>query len=127
MSPYYAKLEILHKDIEFVYDLLRKDFGNVFYSLINENNTKIAVIVGTKWFFKTNSDASVTILIKEKGEKLVLELISYGGREGVFGLSLGVHEDFVRKIIKSLKKNKIKYNIIAKINYSNPSRISSLS
>jgi len=127
MSPYYAKLEVPNKDIKPIYELLSKDFGNIFHSLIETDGSRVAIIIGTKWFFKTNSDASITILIREHEDRLILELISYGGREGVFGLSLGVNEDFVRNILKALRKNEIKYNVLVKMNYSNPSRIKSLS
>ncbi len=126
MSPYYAKLEVLKTDFKDLYELLRSSVGNVYYSVIDGEPVKIGLIIGTKWFFKTNSDVSVSIIIKQFKEKLLVDIIGYGGREGVFKLGLGVNEDFVNNVLKILKKNKVKYKVLAKMHYSNPSRIESI-
>jgi len=125
MPAYFVRVQT-KKPFDEIFNLVKEKYANVYFNILDSESEKIGLIIGTKWFFKTNGDVAVTIIIKDKGEKTILDIITYGGREGMFGLSLGVHEDLAGKVLHFLKSKNIDVKVIEKIKYANPEKIHQL-
>jgi len=125
MPAYFVRVQT-EKPFDEIFNLVKEKYANVYFNILDSGSEKVGLIIGTKWFFKTNGDVAVTIIIKDEGEKTILDIITYGGREGMFGLSLGVHEDLAGKVLHFLKSKNIDVKVIEKIKYSNPEKIHQL-
>lgn len=122
MPPYFIRLKI-NESFDTIYNLLKEKFGNVYYNILNESPKRVGIIIGTKWFMKSNSEAAINIFIHETNDQTILDLVAYGGREGVFGFSLGVHEDFARQVMRFVKKKDIRYKRILEIKRFSPDKL----
>jgi peroxiredoxin family protein len=84
-------------------------------------NSRAAVILGETYFFRSNSNAAILMILKETGASVTdLEIIACAGSAGLLGLSWGAHKDYVHKITDSLQRASMNVEVVKEIaNYEN--------
>jgi len=79
------------------------------------------IIVGEKYFWRSNSSAAVTITLEEEGDgRVVVEVFSYAGGSGVFDISYGVHKTYAHEVLRALENGGFSYEILDEIDYFTP-------
>ncbi|MGA2683261.1 MAG: hypothetical protein ABSF44_15855 [Candidatus Bathyarchaeia archaeon] len=103
---------------------LSDKFGNVHNERWNTLEGRIAVILGESYFFRSNSDAAILMIMKEVSlSETNLEIISCAGASGLAGFSLGSESSYVHEIRDSLQKSGFKVEVIKEINYYDSSSL----
>jgi len=65
---------------------------------------KVYLLIFEKWYYRTSSRASLTVMITENDEHIIVDAISAGGGQGlVFRFSWGAEENFVNLVRDLLK------------------------
>ncbi|MGQ4891999.1 MAG: hypothetical protein ACP6IP_05870 [Candidatus Njordarchaeia archaeon] len=109
-----------------VFSSLVKEFGNIFhYVLFNREGKRVGIILGEKLFlWRTGSDVGLFILIEEIGEKRCeLFILSYAGGAGLLHISWDAHPEYVRRVLRFLRRNGFTYDRISEINYFDSEKI----
>lgn len=78
-------------------------FGNVFSKTYKSGDHFFGVIVGEKYFVRTNSDTAIIVVVTGNGDTTDLDIMAAGGKQGlVIHWDKWAHEDFVRSVKKAL-------------------------
>ncbi len=119
-------LAIVEVNAEFnkVFKDLIYEFGNTYYNVFDSSDKKIGIILGEKWFLRTNSSTGIAIIIEELSEVTTrIEIVSYAGGEGFLNISWGAHKSYVRDVIYFLKRRGYSVSILKEIDYLDKTRI----
>jgi hypothetical protein len=100
-------------DIEEMVNYLKEGIQNsgmsneLVHSVTRDSNgSKTYLLVFEKWYYRTSSRASLTVMVTENDETIYVDAISAGGGQGlVFRFSWGAEENFVG-IVRNLLLNK---------------------
>lgn len=68
------------------------------------NDVKIMTLVYEKYYMRTGSFTSVTIVLTEFEEDQTASVVASGGGGGVFNLSLGSNRNFAKACVQELEK-----------------------
>ncbi|MDD1779218.1 MAG: hypothetical protein LUQ65_13715, partial [Candidatus Helarchaeota archaeon] len=87
---------------EEIFGILKKQFGNVYSKDLGRfNKLRNGVILGQKLFFRTGSDAAISIFLEELSlEETQIEMISFAG--GPY-YTMGVLSSYTEDILAFLK------------------------
>jgi hypothetical protein len=67
---------------------------------------KVYLLIFEKWYYRTGSRASLTVMVSENEENIIVDAISAGGGQGlVFRFSWGAEENFVG-VVRDLLESK---------------------
>lgn len=94
------------KDIQELCDILGKEINAEFlHKKVVEMGTGIAcLLVFEKLYFRVDSYVSLTIMMTEDRLLQTADIISSGGKGGMFDFDWGVTTDFANKTVDVLKK-----------------------
>ena len=67
------------------------------------NDVTICTLAYEKYYLRTGSYASVTIVLTEYGQEQSACIVSSGGGEGVVNLSLGANRNFAKACVRELE------------------------
>lgn len=67
------------------------------------NDVEIMTLVYEKYYLRTGSFTSVTIVLTEYGEEQTACVVSSGGGEGLANFSMGANRDFAKACVKELE------------------------
>lgn len=101
MTSHYVSCSI-DSGFEEIFEVLKKQFGNVYSKDLGRfNKLQNGVILGQKLFFRTNSDAAISIFLEERSpEETQIEMIAFAG--GPF-FTLGVLSSYNYDVLAFLK------------------------
>lgn len=95
-----------------IYELMQ----GIFSSLASEeygtyrreydgNERKITVYCGEEYYFRNDSTLMLTAIVEETPESVSVEIVSGGGKTGLFGISWGAEKNAVKNIVRVLTAN----------------------
>lgn len=64
----------------------------------------VQMLIYEEYYFRINSDLSVTVLYEERNGLTEIEIISAGGKEGILGLSFEAEKQALTRLSKRLIK-----------------------
>lgn len=67
------------------------------------NDVEIMTLVYEKYYLRTGSFTSVTIVLTEYGEEQTACVVSSGGGEGLVNFSMGANRNFAKACVQELK------------------------
>lgn len=71
----------------------------------NYNNGSVTLMVFEKYYMRSSNRASLSVLITQIGNSILVDAIASGGGQGaVFKFSWGVEDDFLNPVIDALKQ-----------------------
>lgn len=82
---------------------LLADDDEVFIKKFEYGNSKITIFISENFYFRINSDLTLTVIAEETCDKTTVEVISGGGKEGLLGLSYGAERSAAQRVVKVLK------------------------
>lgn len=102
-----------------IFKLLALEYGKIYFDLLEcKEGNKVGFILGEKFYFRVESDVGLFIMIKEMGfGKCLVDIISYAGGSGIYGISYHAHPNYVNNVINFLERNNIEFERIREINY----------
>lgn len=77
----------------------------VFVKKIKEPNCKITIFIAEYYYYRINSTLTLTLIVEENTDGISVEIISSGGKEGLYGFSYGAEKNAVKRIVNLLKEN----------------------
>ncbi|MBU1142809.1 MAG: hypothetical protein KKH92_04105 [Firmicutes bacterium] len=100
-------------DIEDIIKYLKEGIQNsgisceLVHSVTRDTNgSKTYLLVFEKWYYRTSSRASLTVMVTENDETIYVDAISAGGGQGlIFRFSWGAEENFVG-VVRNLLQSK---------------------
>ncbi|MFX1566667.1 MAG: hypothetical protein ACFFCH_11825 [Promethearchaeota archaeon] len=100
----YARFEI-EGHIEEVIQVLEPRFGSSFTRIYEHNGRCVlAILLTDQYAFLTNSHVAVTIILRSHEYLVIMDVIGYGGSQGLLGLDYGYNKSIVRDVHKHLTK-----------------------
>ena len=123
-SAHYVRA-LVYAPFERLYASLASAFGNCFRRCFRlEDGRLMGIIVGEKYFFRTNSTASIVIVLEERvAGKIFLEAISQAGGTGLMDVSYGVHADYARDVLEHVRSMRLGYEVLEEIDYFDPTKM----
>lgn len=76
----------------------------VFHQELSFDSTDVWLLVYEKYYFRTNSYASLTILLTEQGTRQTAQIVATGGGSGMANNSLGANRQFARQCVQALEE-----------------------
>lgn len=83
---------------------LYSDDDEIFIEKFESENCRLTVFVVEDYYFRINSTLVLTVIIQENVDKTTVDIISGGGKTGLFGLSYGAEKSAAKRIVRLLKK-----------------------
>ena len=69
-------------------------------------DNRVYLLIFEKWYYRTSSRASLTVMVTQNEDQIIVDAISAGGGQGlIFRFSWGAEENFVG-VVRDLLKNK---------------------
>ncbi len=81
---------------------------NFFSKKIEFENRKITIFIAEEYYYRINSNLTLTAIAEETADKTTVEIISSGGKGGLWGLSYGAEKSAAKRIVQLLKENGFK-------------------
>ena len=81
----------------------------VFTKKIEGKNSKITIFIAEDYYFRISSTLTVTVIVEEAADKTTVDIVSSGGKMGLFGISRGAEESAVLRIVELLEENGFKW------------------
>ncbi|MHA1721730.1 MAG: hypothetical protein ACTSXW_01500 [Candidatus Baldrarchaeia archaeon] len=121
MTVHYIRL-VVNSSFSTLYRVLSRVFGQCYRRcLMLKGGYFYGIIVGEKYFWRSNSSAAVTITLEEEEDnRVIVEVFSYAGGHGVFDISYGVHKTYVHEVLEVLRRGGFSYKILDEIDYFTP-------
>ena len=111
---YYVGFEVSSR-FKDVLDSLKKRFGNIFVRIHKEEGRPVlAILLGSKYFVRVNSEVAIIILLRDEGKTVVLEVIGYAGGTTVTSTTYGAHEAMTKEVHKHLSNHGFDFRVIEK-------------
>ncbi len=85
--------------------LSKRNQENIYKKEIEINGEIIYLVIFEQYFFRINSDLTVSILIHQSIEKTIIEIISSGGGVGIFSENWGSEEKSIVELYNTLTKD----------------------
>lgn len=122
-SAHYARV-LVRGHFEDLYRLLASRHGNCFRRCFRlEDGRLLGIVLGEKFFFRTSSTASITIVLEERDYgRVMVELISHAGGKGVLDISYAAHTDYVHDVLNDIRGLGFTYEFLEEIDYFNPGK-----
>lgn len=76
-----------------------------YFKVIECGDCKITVFIAEEYYFRINSDLTLTVIAEETADETTVEIISGGGKEGLLGFSYGAEKSAERRIVNLFKEN----------------------
>lgn len=98
LTPFEAA--VLLTEVEGLKDLI------VFqdYKLAEEQNKQLSMLVLERFYFRTSSSASLTVIIDNFDGATIMKCISAGNGEGIFNIGWGSGKNFIHLVRQPLEK-----------------------
>ena len=68
------------------------------------NEVRIVFLCFEKYYFRNNSTAGLSLLITDSNSAQTIDVVGFGGGEGLFNLSWGANSDFLESVVSILKE-----------------------
>lgn len=78
---------------------------NFFIKTITLENSKVIIFIAEEYYFRINSNLTLTVIVEETSDKATVEVISSGGKTGLWGLTYGAENSAAKRIVRLLKEN----------------------
>lgn len=102
---------------EVVETIARMSEASNIHAEIIETKPRVAVFIGEKYFLRTNSTASATVIVVEgKGGQHLVRIITTGAGGGLLNIGYGANKTYAREIAKALEKH-LGFKIAQEIDY----------
>jgi len=99
---------------EFIESLVQGSFAElVNRTEHNYNDARMVVLCFEKYYMRNDSTAALTIIVSELNDETNVELIAFGGGQGLLNLSWGANKSFARSAISVLQE--FGFNVTEKI------------
>lgn len=82
---------------------LYSDNDEIFIEKFESENRRLTVFVAEDYYFRINSTLVLTVIIQENVDKTTVDIISGGGKTGLFGFSYGAEKNAAKRIVRLLK------------------------
>jgi len=118
LTSHYARC-VVEAPFDSVFESLKQGFGNVYSNQFTLNESlSVGVILGEQYFFRVNSDAAITIVLKTADkDTTVLEIISCAGGAGMLEISYAAHKAYVSDVKKYLKNRNFTVKVEEEVPY----------
>jgi len=118
LTSHYARC-VVEAPFNSVFESLKQGFGNVYSNQFTLNESlSVGVILGEQYFFRVNSDAAITIVLKTADkDTTVLEIISCAGGAGMLEISYAAHKAYVSDVKKYLKNRNFTVKVEEEVPY----------
>ncbi len=78
-------------------------FGNVFSKSYKSDGHFFGVIVGEKYFLRTDSDTAIIAVVSGNEDSTIIDIMAAGGKQGlILHWDMWTHEDFIRSVKNGL-------------------------
>ena len=77
----------------------------VFIKRIEGKNCKTTIFIAEDYYFRISSTLTVTVIVEETADKTTVDIVSSGGKMGLFGISHGAEVSAVYRIVELLEEN----------------------
>lgn len=84
--------------------LFENSDGAPFIKNVYALNRSVTIFIAESYYYRTNSDLTITVIVEEQPEYTTVDVISSGGKVGVFQISYGAEDNAVKKVIKALQQ-----------------------
>ena len=78
---------------------------DVFIKRIKGKNSKITIFIAEDYYFRISSTLTLTVIVEETADRTTVDIVSSGGKIGLFGISHGAEESAVLRIVELLEEN----------------------
>lgn len=108
-------IKLIKEGVSDIQDLSNKVKSNINADLVYEswryaNDVKIIFMCFEKYYFRNNSAAGLSLLITESNLVQTIDVVGFGGGEGLFNLSWGANSDFLESVVGLLKEHGFREN-----------------
>lgn len=77
----------------------------IFIKRFKDQNCKITIFITEDYYFRIESTLTLTVIVEETIDKTTVEVVSSGGKAGLWGFSYGAEKSAVKRIVRLLKEN----------------------
>jgi len=116
MTGHFVRARV-KTDFSSLFKSLVSKFANIYANVMYEEK-RVGIILGEKYFFRTNSTAAICIFVKELNlEECLLDIISFAGGGGLLDISWGAHYDYVHEVLRFIGDLRVDLKKELEINY----------
>ncbi len=108
-------IKLIKEGVSDIQDLSNKVKSNINADLVYDNwrytnDVTIIFMCFEKYYFRNNSAAGLSLLITESNLVQTIDVVGFGGGEGLFNLSWGTNSDFLESVVGLLKEHGFREN-----------------